>query len=106
MSEPISLLTIVGPTASGKTELAIRIAEKFDGEIVCADSRTVYRGLDIGSAKPTAAEQARAPHHLLDVVDPDEPFTVADFKRLADESIADIRGRGKLPILVGGSGLY
>lgn len=100
------LVVIVGPTASGKTALAIELAQKRDGEIVCADSRTVYKGLDIGTAKPTPKEQAAVPHHLLDVVEPDEPFTVADFKRLADEAIADIAARGKVPILVGGSGLY
>jgi tRNA dimethylallyltransferase len=100
------LLVIVGPTASGKTALAIDLAQKFDGEIVCADSRTVYKYLDIGTAKPTPQEQATVPHHLLDVVDPDEPFTVADFKKLAEQAIQDIQSRGKLPILVGGSGLY
>lgn len=100
------LVGIVGPTATGKTALAIEVAEKFDGEIVCADSRTVYKYLDIGTAKPTPEEQARVPHHLLDVVSPDEPFTVADFKKLANEAIDDIQSRGKVPILVGGSGLY
>lgn len=102
----VPLIVVVGPTASGKTALAIELAEIFDGEIICADSRTVYRGLDIGTAKPTAEEQTRVPHHLLDVVRPDEPFTVADFKHLANETIADISSRGKLPIMVGGSGLY
>lgn len=100
------LLVIVGPTASGKTALAIEIAEMFDGEIICADSRTVYKGLDIGTAKPSAEEQERVPHYLLDVVNPDERFTVADFKHMANVAITDIRSRGKLPILVGGSGLY
>lgn len=100
------LIAIVGETASGKTALAIELAEKFDGEIICADSRTVYRGMNIGTAKPTASERSRVPHYLLDVVEPDEPFTVADFKRLANEAIDDIAKRGKLPIMVGGSGLY
>jgi tRNA dimethylallyltransferase len=100
------LVVIVGPTASGKTGLSIELAKKFDGEIVCADSRTVYRYLDIGTAKPTSKERAEVPHHLLDVVDPDQPFTVADFKKLANKAIVDIQRRGKLPILVGGSGLY
>jgi tRNA dimethylallyltransferase len=96
----------VGPTASGKTALAIEMAQKFDGEIICADSRTVYKSMDIGTAKPTNVERELVPHHLLDVVEPDEPFTVADFKKLANESIDDICRRGKLPIMVGGSGLY
>lgn len=100
------LVVIVGETASGKTALAIELAEKFNGEIVCADSRTVYKGIDIGTAKPTAEERARVPHHLLDVVDPDQPFTAADFKQRANEAIEDILSRGKLPIMVGGSGLY
>lgn len=100
------LLVIVGETASGKTELAIRLARQFNGEIICADSWTVRRGADIGTAKPTAAEQAMVPHHLLDVVAPDEDFTAAVFKRLANQTIDDIAGRGKLPIMVGGTGLY
>lgn len=100
------LIAIVGETASGKTAVAIEIAKKVNGEIICADSRTVYKKLDIGTAKPSAQEQAGVKHHLLDVVEPDESFTVADFKRLADESIADISKRGKVPLLVGGSGLY
>lgn len=100
------LLVIVGPTASGKTALAIELATKFDGEIICADSRTVYKHLDIGTAKPTAGERATVPHHLLDVVEPDEPFTVADFKQRATKVVEDISGKGRLPIMVGGSGLY
>lgn len=100
------LLVIVGPTASGKTALAIELAQKFDGEIICADSRTVYIGMDIGTAKPTKAERLAVPHHLLDVVTPDQQFTVANFKKLAEEIITNILSRGKLPILVGGSGLY
>ena len=100
------LLVIVGPTASGKTALAIRLAQQFNGEIISADSRTIYRGMDIGTAKPSLEEQDGVPHHLIDVVDPDEPFTVADFQQLAYAAIDDIHARGKLPILVGGSGLY
>lgn len=100
------LLVIVGPTASGKTALAIELAKKFNGEIVCADSRTIYKGMDIGTAKPTVPEQEGIAHHLLDLVTPDQPFNVADFKKLADKAIADIQLRGRLPILVGGSGLY
>lgn len=104
-SKPV-LLAIVGPTASGKTALAIELAERLEGEIICADSRTVYKHLDIGTAKPTAEEQRRVRHHLLDVAEPDESFTVADFKQAANRAIEDISARGKLPILVGGSGLY
>lgn len=100
------LIAIVGPTASGKTGLAIDIAERFNGEIICADSRTVYKGMDIGTAKPTPAEQARVRHWGLDLVEPNERFTAADFKRYADDAIADIGSRGKVPFLVGGTGLY
>jgi tRNA dimethylallyltransferase len=100
------LIVIVGETASGKTELALSLARKFNGEIICADSWTVRRGADIGTAKPTAAERAAVPHHLLDVVEPDEDFTAAVFKKLADQAISDIARRGKLPVMVGGTGLY
>jgi len=100
------LLVLVGETASGKTDLAIRLAEKFNGEIICADSWTVRKGVNIGTAKPTAEEQARVPHHLLDVVEPDGDFTAAVFKRLALAKIEEIASRGKLPIMVGGTGLY
>lgn len=100
------LLVIAGPTASGKSALALELAEALDGEIICVDSLTVYRGLDIGSAKPSADDRARIPHHLLDIRDPREPFSVADFRREAARAIADIAGRGKRPILAGGSGLY
>ncbi|HSX00671.1 MAG TPA: tRNA (adenosine(37)-N6)-dimethylallyltransferase MiaA [Candidatus Saccharimonas sp.] len=102
----VKLIAIVGPTASGKTDLALALAERFNGEIVCADSRTVYRGMDIGTAKPTAAEQAKVPHHLLDVVDPGEVLSAAAFKDLAEAAIHDIWSRGRVPFLVGGSGLY
>jgi len=102
----VKFVAIVGPTATGKTGLAIRLAQAFGGEIVCADSRTIYRGMDIGTAKPTAAERALVPHHLLDLVDPGERLSSAEFKRLADAAINEIAGRGRLPILVGGSGLY
>ncbi len=100
------LIVITGPTASGKSGLAMELARKYGGEIICADSRTIYRGMDTGTAKPTAQDQALVPHHLLDVVDPDQTFTVADFQRLAREAIDDIRARGRVPFLVGGSGLY
>lgn len=100
------LIAIVGPTASGKTGLAVRLAAEYGGEIICADSRTVYRGLDIGTAKPTAEEQRLVPHWGIDLVDPGERFTVADFKEYAVNKIAEIRARGHVPFLVGGTGLY
>jgi tRNA dimethylallyltransferase len=100
------LVVILGPTASGKTALALDLAERYNGEIIAADSRTVYKGMNIGTAKPTAAERARMPHHLLDVAAPDQLFTVADFQKLAQKAISDITARGKVPFLVGGSGLY
>jgi len=106
VSNPSPLLVIVGPTASGKTDLAIELAQKYDGEIICADSRTVYKGLDIGTAKPSREQRNLVQHHLLDVVRPDQPFTVADFKKQALRAMDDISRRGKLPIMVGGSGLY
>lgn len=100
------LVVIVGPTASGKTSLAIDIAERVDGEIICADSRTVYKHMDIGTAKPSSAERARVPHWGLDLVDPDQRFNVANFKDYAEQKIAEIRSRDHVPILVGGTGLY
>ena len=100
------LLVIVGETASGKSGLALRLARKFNGEIICADSWTVRQEVNIGTAKPTAEERALVPHHLLDVVGPDEDFTAAVFKGFANRAIADITSRGKLPIMVGGTGLY
>lgn len=100
------LLVILGATASGKSALALDIAKKFNGEIVAADSRTVYKGMDIGTAKPSAQEQRIVSHHLLDEVEPDEPFNVVDFQKRARLAISDIAKRGKLPILVGGTGLY
>ena len=100
------LMVIVGPTASGKTSLAIRLAKQFGGEIICADSRTVYKGMDIGTAKPNIEERAQVPHWGLDLVRPDERFTAANFKNYADEKIKDIRSRGRIPFLVGGTGLY
>ena len=100
------ILVIVGETASGKSALAFELAQRFNGEIICADSWTVRRGVNIGTAKPSAEEQALVPHHLLDVAGPDEDFTAAVFKRLANQAIADISSRNKIPILVGGTGLY
>lgn len=104
-AEPL-LIAIVGPTAVGKTAVGISLAERLNGEIISADAVAVYKGLDIGAAKPDASEQQRVPFHLVDVVSPGEEFTVADFARLAEAAIRDIRGRGKYPILVGGTGLY
>jgi tRNA dimethylallyltransferase len=100
------LAVIVGETASGKSALAMELARKFDGELICADSWTVYKGFDIGTAKPTREEREQVPHHLLDVADPREGFSAAEFQRLAKAAIEDIASRGKLPILVGGTGLY
>ncbi|MBV6394979.1 MAG: tRNA dimethylallyltransferase [Anaerolineales bacterium] len=102
----LPLLLLVGPTAVGKTEIAIQLAERLNGEIVSADSRLFYRGMDIGTAKPTREEQARAPHHLIDVANPDETWSLAQFQHAAREAIADIHARGKLPFLVGGTGQY
>lgn len=102
----LPLVVIAGPTACGKTALAIDLAEKYDGEIICADSRTVYWGMDIGTAKPTPEERQRVPHWALDLVEPGERFTVADFKRYAEQKIDEIRARGHIPFLVGGTGLY
>ena len=103
---PNPLVAIVGPTAVGKTALAVELAEHFGGEIVSADSRQFYRGMDIGTAKPTAAELARVRHHLIDVAHPNEPWSLAAFKREAEAALADIHARRKLPFLVGGTGQY
>jgi tRNA dimethylallyltransferase len=106
MTTPPRVVAIVGPTAVGKTALALRVAARLDAEIVCADSRQVYRHLDIGTGKPTATERAAAPHHLLDVVDPDEHFDSAEFRRLAVAALEEIGRRGRAVVLCGGSGLY
>jgi tRNA dimethylallyltransferase len=100
------LVVIVGPTAVGKTRLSLRLAETLDGEIVSADSRQVYRGMDVGTDKATPEVRARVPHHLIDVVDPDERLTLAQFQRLAYAAIDEIITWGRLPLLVGGSGQY
>ncbi len=100
------LILIVGPTAVGKTELAIQLAEQLDGEIVSADSRLFYRGMDIGTAKPTQQELARVPHHLIDIADPDEILSLAVFQQKAREAIIDIHIRNKISFLVGGTGQY
>ncbi len=105
MTKP-KIIVIVGPTASGKTGLAIELAKKFDGEVVSADSRQVYKGLDIGSAKVTPEEMEGVPHHLLDVANPEEVYTAADYKRDATKATEDILARGKLPIICGGTFFY
>ena len=104
-SQP-KLLVIVGPTASGKSDLAIRVAKEFNGEIICADSRTVYKGMDIGTAKPSNANQRAIRHWGLDLVEPGQLYSAAQFKAYAQEKILDIQSRNKLPVLVGGTGLY
>ncbi len=99
-------IVILGPTGSGKTGISIKIAKAIGGEIVSADSRAIYKGMDIGTAKPTAAEMDGVPHYGLDLVRPGERFTVADWKAYAEAKIADIKARGHIPIVVGGTGLY
>ena len=103
--EPLALL-LLGPTGSGKTALSLSLGERFNGEIVSCDSVAVYRGMDLGTAKPTAQERARLPHHLIDVADPDHPFTAGDYSRMARETLRDIAARNRLPIVTGGTGLY
>ncbi len=103
--DPLVVL-LLGPTGSGKTALSLALAERFHGEIVSCDSVAVYRGMDLGTAKPTPAERARIPHHLIDVADPDEPFTAGDYSRSARAALREIAGRGRLPIVTGGTGLY
>ena len=100
------LVALVGCTAVGKTDLALDLAQAYGGEIIGADSRQIYRGMDIGTAKPTAAQRAAVPHHLIDIVDPDDGFSLARYQDLALAAIADCTARGKLPLLVGGTGQY
>ena len=100
------VIILVGPTAVGKTELAIRLAEILDGEIVSADSRLLYRGMDIGTAKPTIEERARAPHHLIDLASPDQTWSLAVYQKTILETIHEIQNRGRLPIVAGGTGQY
>lgn len=104
-SDPL-LVAIVGPTGSGKTALSLALAERFGGEIVNCDSVAVYREFEIGTAKPSAAERARVPHHLFDILDPREVFTAGDYSRRARQVLQEINSRGRLPIVVGGTGLY
>jgi tRNA dimethylallyltransferase len=99
-------LALLGATASGKTEASILVAERLDAEIVCVDSMLVYRGMDAGTAKPSPSDRARVPHHMVDLVGPDEPFSVARFQRLSREAVRAIQGRGHRALVVGGGGLY
>jgi tRNA dimethylallyltransferase len=105
-ANPPLLVVLLGATASGKTALSLALAETFDGEILSCDSVAVYRGMDIGAAKPTPAERARIPHHLLDIASPDQPYSAGDYSRDARQTLAEITERGRLPIVVGGTGLY
>ena len=100
------VIVILGPTGSGKTGISIKLAKALNGEIISADSRAIYKGMDIGTAKPTIEEREGIPHYGLDLVEPGERFTVADWKAYAEEKIKDIKSRGKVPIIVGGTGLY
>src|SRR5262245_52951470 len=103
---PWPLIALVGPTASGKTALALELADGHPVEIVSSDSLQVFRGLDVGSAKPSTVERARVRHHLLDVAEPHEEFSAARYALLARAALADVRARGRLPLVVGGTGLY
>ena len=105
LSEPLAVL-LLGPTGSGKTALSLALAERFNGEIISCDSVAVYRGMELGTAKPTPEERARAPHHLIDVVEPDRPFTAGEYSRRARAALGEIAARGHLPIVTGGTGLY
>jgi tRNA dimethylallyltransferase len=97
---------LLGPTGSGKTALSLQLGERFGGEIISCDSVAVYRGMNLGTAKPTNEERARLPHHLIDVTDPDQPFTAGEYSRQARAALREIAGRGRLPIVTGGTGLY
>ena len=105
-NKPPPAICLMGPTASGKTDLAIRLSEILPCELISVDSALIYKGMDIGTAKPTAEEQARAPHRLIDIKDPSEPYSVAMFREDALREMADITSRGKIPLLVGGTMLY
>ena len=100
------VIVIVGPTASGKTAASIAIAKRFQGEIVSADSMQIYRKMNIGTAKPSQEEMAGIPHHMIDIINPEEDFNVTRFQQMAKEAIEEILAKGKLPIVVGGTGLY
>lgn len=102
---PLAVL-LLGPTGSGKTALSLALAERFNGEIISCDSVAVYRGMDVGSAKPTTRERARVPHHLLDITDPDQPFTAGEYSRRARHALSEIVKRERVPVVTGGTGLY
>lgn len=104
--KPVKAIIITGPTASGKTSVSLRVAEKVTGEILCCDSMQVYKRMDIGTAKATAEEQRKVPHHLIDLVEPWEEFSVADYCQAAELAVADVSSKGKMPVFVGGTGLY
>jgi len=106
MKKKISIIAVVGATATGKSDFAVQLAKKLDGEVISADSRQVYKGLNLGTGKITKKEMRGIPHHLLDVVDPSKKFNVEEYKNLAQEAIADISSRGKMPIICGGTGFY
>ena len=106
LENKITLLSVVGPTASGKTSLGVALAKRFDGEVISADSMQIYKSMDIATAKPSAEEMCGVPHHLIGFLPPDETFSVAQFTTLAKAAVEDIHSRGKLPIIVGGTGLY
>ncbi len=106
MDKKIPLIVVCGPTASGKTAVGVRLAELYGGEVISADSMQIYKGLSISTAKPSSEEMRGIPHHLMDFLEPDMPFSVADYVRAARICISDIRSRGRLPIIVGGTGLY
>jgi tRNA dimethylallyltransferase len=103
--EPLAVI-LLGPTGSGKTALSLGLGERFGGEVVSCDSVAVYRGMELGTAKPSLQERARLPHHLIDVADPDQPFTAGEYSRAARAALREIAGRGRLPIVTGGTGLY
>lgn len=104
--KPVKIVVIVGPTASGKSDLGIKLAKKFNGEIISADSRQVYRGMDIGTGKVTKKEQRLVKHHLIDVANPKKIFTISDFQKLGEKAIKDILNKNKIPFIVGGTGFY
>ena len=100
------IICVVGPTASGKTKLSVALCQRLNGEVLSCDSMQIYRGMDVGTAKPTAEEMEDVPHHMLDVADPEEDFSVARYVEMAAACVDDILARGKLPIIAGGTGLY
>ena len=106
MSRPAIVPVLAAPTASGKTAAVLKLSRHLPLEVIAADAMTVYQGLNIGTAKPTLAERERLPHHLVDVLEPDQPFSVADFVNLAEAAVAEVQARGKLPLVVGGNGFY